>query len=53
MMFAVERNRYLRPNMPVTEQNEQSKGQPREVRTGMDDMCFSPFASGRRSEKSG
>lgn len=32
-MDSTERYRYFFPNMPVTEQNEQSNGQPRDVCT--------------------
>ena len=35
MMFSVERKRNAFPNMPVTEQNEQLNGQPREVWMGI------------------
>ena len=35
MTFSVDRWRYRLPNMPVTEQKVQSKGQPREVCMGM------------------
>ncbi len=53
MMFSVERNRYFFPNMPVTEQNEQSKGQPRDVWTGIGGVNLRRPASGLRRARSG
>ena len=53
MMFSVERKRYFFPNMPVTEQKEQSKGQPRDVWTGIGGGISGASGSCLRSEKSG
>ena len=50
MMFSVERKRYCFPNMPVTEQKEQSKGQPRDVWTGMEEIFVRRAGSGLRRE---
>ena len=52
MMFSVDRKRYDLPNIPVTEQKEQSNGQPREVWMGMVRSDRARPESGLSREKS-